>query len=84
MRLLSMTIPTTCKLSHLLHNSWACLLTIHRAPYSKPEEVWGVENFNRLVAIKEKYDPQCLMSRGVVIPTKACQSKGLVNYSLGN
>lgn len=53
------------------------------APYSKPEEVWGVENFNRLVAIKEKYDPQCLMSRGVVIPTEACQSKGLVNYSLG-
>ncbi|ROW04786.1 hypothetical protein VMCG_04891 [Cytospora schulzeri] len=42
------------------------------APYSKPEEVWGVDNFNRLVAIKEKYDPQCLMSRGVVISTKAC------------
>ncbi|RDW64827.1 6-hydroxy-D-nicotine oxidase [Coleophoma cylindrospora] len=54
------------------------------APYSKPSEVWGTDNFNRLVEIKEKYDPECLISRGVVIPTTACQSKGLVNYSLDN
>lgn len=54
------------------------------APYSKASEVWGTDNFNRLVEIKEKYDPDCLMSRGVVIPTTACKAKGLVNYSLDN
>lgn len=83
MRLPSMITPTTCKF-YVLRGSWTYLLTIYRAPYSKPEEVWGVENFNRLVAIKEKYDPKCLLSRGVVIPTEACESKGLVNYALDN
>lgn len=53
------------------------------APYSKAEEVWGVDNFNRLVQIKEKYDPLCLFNRGRVLASQACISKGLATTYLG-
>lgn len=57
------------------------------APYSLASEVWGEDNFNRLLTIKEKYDPQCLFNRGRVFATSACVSKGLattwVNQSVG-
>lgn len=52
------------------------------APYSKAEEVWGAENFKKLVEIKEKYDPECLFNRGRVPATKACVAKGLANTQL--
>lgn len=57
------------------------------APYSIASEVWGEDNFNRLVTIKEKYDPLCLLNRGRVIATNACVQKGLAttyaNHSVG-
>jgi hypothetical protein len=49
------------------------------APYSKTAEVWGTENFARLLEIKEKYDPECLFNRGRVFATKACVEKGVAN-----
>ncbi|KAI9739698.1 MAG: hypothetical protein M1834_006417 [Cirrosporium novae-zelandiae] len=52
------------------------------APYSNTTEVWGKENFQRLLSIKEKYDPQCLFNRGRVFATTACVSKGLANTSI--
>lgn len=52
------------------------------APYSKASEVWGEDNFNRLLEIKTKYDPQCLFNRGRVIATDACVAKGLATTSL--
>lgn len=55
------------------------LATSNSAPYSLASEVWGEDNFNRLVEIKEKYDPQCLFNRGRVIATDACKSKELAN-----
>ncbi|KAJ9156209.1 FAD-binding domain-containing protein [Pleurostoma richardsiae] len=51
------------------------------APHSVTEEVWGAENFKRLVGIKAKYDPQCLLNRGRVPDTQACVAKGLANTS---
>lgn len=57
------------------------------APHSIASEVWGEANFNRMVTIKEKYDPLCLFNRGRVIATAACVQKGLAttyaNYSTG-
>lgn len=57
------------------------------APYSLASEVWGDDNFARLLTIKEKYDPDCLFNRGRVFATGACVSKGLattyVNQSIG-
>lgn len=55
------------------------LLTSDSAPYSVASEVWGVDNFNRLVEIKGKYDPECLFNRGRVLATDVCKSKGLAN-----
>lgn len=52
------------------------------APHSVTEEVWGSENFERLVSIKTLYDPQCLLNRGRVPDTVACVSKGLNNTSI--
>ncbi|KAK0650251.1 putative FAD-linked oxidoreductase YgaK [Lasiodiplodia hormozganensis] len=52
------------------------------APYSKTEELWGAENFKKLLQIKEKYDPECLFNRGRVIATEACIAKGLSNTSI--
>ncbi|GME36560.1 putative FAD binding domain protein [Neofusicoccum parvum] len=52
------------------------------APYSKTAEVWSAENFQKLLEIKEKYDPQCLFNRGRVPATRACVAKGLSNTSL--
>ncbi|EMD86840.1 hypothetical protein COCC4DRAFT_24647 [Bipolaris maydis ATCC 48331] len=51
-------------------------------PYSKPAEVWSADNFRRLTAIKEKYDPACLLNRGRVPPTSACLKKGFANTFL--
>lgn len=47
------------------------------APFSVANEVWGEENFGRLLEIKSKYDPQCLFNRGRVFATTACVDKGL-------
>lgn len=47
------------------------------APFSVASEVWGDDNFARLLTIKEKYDPLCLFNRGRVVATSACVSKGL-------
>jgi hypothetical protein len=59
------------------------LIFNHRsAPYSKVSEVWGDENFQRLLLIKEKYDPDCLFNRGRVFATTACVAKDLANTSL--
>lgn len=52
------------------------------APYSKIAEIWGATNFNRLVGIKEKYDPDCLFNRGRVFATKGCIAKKLANTAL--
>ncbi|KAF8913671.1 FAD-binding domain-containing protein [Mucidula mucida] len=52
------------------------------SPWSVTSEVWGEDNFNRLIAIKEVYDPDCLFNRGRVIPTTACTKKGLANTFL--
>lgn len=56
------------------------------APYSLASEVWG-DNFDRLLTVKEKYDPSCLFNRGRVFATTACVSKGLAttysNQSIG-
>lgn len=56
-------------------------------PYSLASEVWGEDNFNRLLTIKEKYDSTCLFNRGRVFATDACVAKGLattyVNQSIG-
>jgi hypothetical protein len=57
------------------------------APFSIASEVWGEDNFVRLLDIKTKYDPQCLFNRGRVFATNACVEKGLattwVSKSLG-
>lgn len=42
-----------------------------------------MDNFNRLVQIKEKYDPMCLFNRGRVLASQACISKGLATTYLG-
>ncbi|KAK7544045.1 uncharacterized protein J3D65DRAFT_3627 [Phyllosticta citribraziliensis] len=49
------------------------------AQYSKTAEVWGEQNFKKLLDIKAKYDPECLLNRGRVISTDACVAKGLAN-----
>ncbi|KAF2771430.1 FAD-binding domain-containing protein [Teratosphaeria nubilosa] len=54
------------------------------APYSVTEEVWSAENFKRLLEIKEKYDPECLFSRGRVPATSACVEKGFANTFLSS
>lgn len=58
------------------------LTRLYSAPYSKTEELWGAENFKKLLQIKEKYDPECLFNRGRVIATEACIAKGLSNTSI--
>lgn len=52
------------------------------APHSVAEEVWGKKNFARLLQIKEKYDPLCLISRGRVPATEACVRKAVANTFL--
>lgn len=52
------------------------------APFSKASEVWGPENFERLLTIKEKYDTDCLYNRGRVFATSACVAKDLATTSL--
>ncbi|POS78752.1 FAD binding domain-containing protein [Diaporthe helianthi] len=47
------------------------------APFSVASEVWGEDNFARLLEIKAKYDPECLFNRGRVFATPACVQKGL-------
>ncbi|KKY37727.1 putative fad binding domain-containing protein [Diaporthe ampelina] len=47
------------------------------APFSVASEVWGEDNFGRLLEIKSKYDPLCLFNRGRVFATAACVDKGL-------
>ncbi|KAK8220336.1 hypothetical protein IWZ01DRAFT_4019 [Phyllosticta capitalensis] len=49
------------------------------AQYSKTSEIWGEQNYKKLLDIKAKYDPECLFNRGRVIATDACVAKGLAN-----
>lgn len=49
------------------------------AQYSKTSEIWGEQNYKKLLEIKAKYDPECLFNRGRVIATDACVAKGLAN-----
>lgn len=75
------TTLTTCELPVLVLMV-RYILTFHRAPHSVTEEIWSTDNFNRLVEIKAKYDPQCLLNRGRVPNTQACVALGLANTSV--
>ncbi|KAH8746957.1 hypothetical protein F5883DRAFT_437689 [Diaporthe sp. PMI_573] len=50
--------------------------------FIKVSEIWGQANYNRLVEIKQKYDPDCLLNRGRVFDTTSCKAKNLSNTSL--
>ena len=41
-------------------------------------QVWG-GNLAKLAAIKEKYDPRCILNKGYVFSSKTCKSKGKAN-----
>jgi hypothetical protein len=41
-------------------------------------QVWG-KNIPRLISVKDKYDPQCILHTGRSFASKACVDKGVAN-----
>ena len=48
------------------------------SPDSTGRQVWG-GNVERLIRVKEKYDPQCRIHLGKVFGTRACVDHGYAN-----
>lgn len=52
------------------------------SPDADGEQVWG-NNVQRLIDIKEKYDPECLLAAGRVFASPGCINRGKANIFAG-